>query len=181
MGAQHGLFLLATLLMDGGTTVGLENPGYVDARNIFASREARLKALAVDHGGLVVGRRLHGCDYLYVTPSHQSPTTVTMPLERRLALLEQAAKRNIVIIEDDYEFETNYVNEPCPALKSLDDNSRVIYVGSLSKTLFPGLRLGFMVGPKELIVQARALRRLMVRHAPNNNQRTAALFLSLGQ
>jgi GntR family transcriptional regulator / MocR family aminotransferase len=72
------------------------------------------------------------------------------------------------------------VNEPCPALKSLDETGNVIYVGSLSKSLFPGLRLGFMVGPKPLISEARALRRLMVRHAPNNNQRSAALFLSLG-
>ncbi|HHI81558.1 MAG TPA: PLP-dependent aminotransferase family protein, partial [Rhizobiales bacterium] len=87
---------------------------------------------------------------------------------------------DFVVIEDDYEFETNYVNEPCPALKSLDDAGRVIYVGSFSKTLFPGLRLGFMTGPARLIREARALRRLMVRHAPNNNQRTAALFLSLG-
>ena len=97
-----------------------------------------------------------------------------------MELLKLASQRDMVIIEDDYEFETNYVNEPCPALKSLDDEGRVIYVGSLSKTLFPGLRLGFMVGPKTLIAEARALRRLMVRHAPNNNQRTAALFLSLG-
>jgi GntR family transcriptional regulator/MocR family aminotransferase len=103
-----------------------------------------------------------------------------MPLQRRLDLLKLAAARDIVIIEDDYEFETNYVNEPCPALKSLDDHGRVIYVGSLSKTLFPGLRLGFLVGPRQLVAEARALRRLMVRHAPNNNQRTAALFLSLG-
>ena len=97
-----------------------------------------------------------------------------------MALLKLAAARDFIIIEDDYEFETNYVNEPCPALKSLDEKGHVIYVGSLSKSLFPGLRLGFMVGPKKLIAEARALRRLMVRHAPNNNQRTAALFLSLG-
>jgi GntR family transcriptional regulator/MocR family aminotransferase len=103
-----------------------------------------------------------------------------MPLARRLDLLKLASQHNFVVVEDDYEFETNYVNEPCPALKSLDDEGRVIYVGSLSKTLFPGLRLGFLVGPKAFVEEARALRRLMVRHAPNNNQRTAALFLSLG-
>ena len=103
-----------------------------------------------------------------------------MPLERRMELLKLASRHEFIIIEDDYEFETNYVNEPCPALKSLDDCGRVAYVGSLSKTLFPGLRLGFLVASKTLIAEARALRRLMVRHAPNNNQRTAALFLSLG-
>ncbi len=119
-------------------------------------------------------------DVVFVTPSHQFPTTVTMPLERRMELLKLASERDFIIIEDDYEFETNYVNEPCPALKSLDDEGRVIYVGSLSKTFFPGLRLGFLVGPEKLVEEARALRRLMVRHAPNNNQRTAALFLSLG-
>jgi GntR family transcriptional regulator/MocR family aminotransferase len=124
--------------------------------------------------------RLAQAQIAFVTPSHQFPTTVTMPLERRGELLKLASARDILIIEDDYEFETNYVNEPCPALKSLDDEGRVVYVGSLSKTLFPGLRLGFMVGPAKLIAEARALRRLMVRHAPNNNQRTAALFLSLG-
>ena len=119
-------------------------------------------------------------------PVRTAPPTVagiamaTMPLERRMELLRLASSRDFLVIEDDYEFETNYVNEPCPALKSLDDEGRVIYVGSLSKTLFPGLRLGFLVGPKALVAEARALRRLMVRHAPNNNQRTAALFLSLG-
>jgi GntR family transcriptional regulator/MocR family aminotransferase len=134
----------------------------------------------VDEKGLVPSSALDDADIIFTTPSHQFPTTVTMPLERRMALLKKASEKNFIIIEDDYEFETNYVNEPCPALKSLDDDGRVIYIGSLSKTLFPGLRLGFMVAPKALIAEARALRRLMVRHPPNNNQRTAALFLSLG-
>ncbi len=180
LGAQHGLYLLAALLMDGGTRVGVENPGYVDARNIFRLADAKLKPLAVDSGGLVVDERLAGCDYVYVTPSHQSPTTVTMPLERRLALLRKAAECRFVIIEDDYEAETNYLAEPTTALKALDDGDRVIYVGSFSKALAPGLRLGYMVGPPELIREARLLRRLMLRHAPANNQRTVALFLAGG-
>jgi GntR family transcriptional regulator/MocR family aminotransferase len=103
-----------------------------------------------------------------------------MPQRRRDALLKAAARHDLVVIEDDYEFETNYVSDPFPALKSRDRDGRVVYVGSLSKTLFPGLRMGYLVGPKALIREARALRRLMVRHAPNNNQRTVALFLALG-
>jgi len=180
LGAQNALYLLASLLVDARTKVALEEPGFPDMRNIFRLRTEHVGLAPLDGGGLVLSEALFDREVVFVTPSHQFPTTVTMPLERRLDLLKLAAERNFIIIEDDYEFETNYVNEPCPALKSLDDEERVIYVGSLSKTLFPGLRLGFMVGPKELIAEARALRRLMVRHAPNNNQRTAALFLSLG-
>jgi GntR family transcriptional regulator / MocR family aminotransferase len=180
MGAQNALFILTSLLCDESTRVAMEEPGYPDMRNIFKLATDQVKLVAVDEKGLVPGPALNNTDIVFTTPSHQFPTTVTMPLERRMALLKKASEENFIIIEDDYEFETNYVNEPCPALKSLDDEGRVIYIGSLSKTLFPGLRLGFMVAPKALIAEARALRRLMVRHPPNNNQRTAALFLSLG-
>jgi len=134
----------------------------------------------VDEHGLVVDQRLAMCDYLYVTPSHQAPTTVTLPMERRQRLLDMSARDDFLIIEDDYESESNYESAPIPALKSLDRNGRVIYVGSLSKTLAPGFRLGYLVGSPELIREARALRRLMVRHPPANNQRTIALFLALG-
>jgi GntR family transcriptional regulator/MocR family aminotransferase len=103
-----------------------------------------------------------------------------MPLERRHELLSRSVDSDFVIIEDDYESEFSYVGQPTPALKSLDHSDRVIYIGSLSKTLAPGLRLGYMVGPKELISEARALRRLMLRHPPANNERAVALFLSLG-
>ncbi len=180
LGAQNALYLLSSLLIDEKTRVAMEEPGYPDMRNIFRLRTPHVALVPVDEHGLMLNEDLNQSDVIFVTPSHQFPTTATMTLERRMALLKRASERNFLVIEDDYEFETNYVNEPCPALKSLDDDGRVIYVGSLSKTLFPGLRLGFLVGPKELVEEARALRRLMVRHAPNNNQRTAALFLSLG-
>lgn len=180
LGAQNALYLLASLLVEPGLPVAMEEPGFPDMRNIFKLHGAEVALVPVDEHGMALTPELAKARLAFVTPSHQFPTTVTMPLERRLALLELAAARDMILIEDDYEFETNYVNEPCPALKSLDGDGRVVYVGSLSKTLFPGLRLGFMVGPKPLIEEARALRRLMVRHAPNNNQRTAALFLALG-
>jgi GntR family transcriptional regulator/MocR family aminotransferase len=180
LGAQNALYLLTALLVSPKTRVGMEEPGYPDIRNIFSLSTSEVALLPVDGKGLVPNDAFNACDIVFTTPSHQFPTTVTMPLERRLELLKRAARHDVLIIEDDYEFETNYVNEPCPALKSLDDEGRVVYVGSLSKTLFPGLRLGFLVAPANVVAQARALRRLMVRHAPNNNQRTAALFLSLG-
>ena len=180
LGAQNALYLLTMLLVDKSTRVAMENPGYQDVRNAFELHAGQVLPIPVDEQGMTLSPALDNADIVFTTPSHQYPTTVTMPLERRMALLRKAREKDFLIIEDDYEFETNYVNEPCPALKSLDDDGRVIYVGSLSKTLFPGLRLGFMVGPKNLIAEARALRRLMVRHPPNNNQRAAALFLSLG-
>ena len=180
MGAQQALYILADLLLEKGSRAGVENPGYPDARNIFALKSPEVVPLEVDEHGVVPGKKLNSCEFIYVTPSHQSPTTVTMPLARREQLLKQAAKHDFLIVEDDYESEINFVGAPTPALKSLDGNERVIYVGSLSKTLAPGLRLGYMVAPRALIEEARALRRLMVRHPPANNQRIVALFLSMG-
>ena len=180
MGAQQALYILADLLIGRGTRVGMENPGYPDARNIFELKSPQMVPLAVDDQGVEISSQLDQCEFVYVTPSHQSPTTVTMPLERREQLLRHAESKDFLVIEDDYESEINFVGDPTPALKSLDASERVIYVGSLSKTLAPGLRLGYMVAPRPLIDEARALRRLMVRHPPANNQRIVALFLSMG-
>lgn len=180
LGAQHALYMISSLLAKPQTKVVLEEPGFPDARNIFSLHTRNIALQQVDGQGVVPDTIPDDAEMVFVTPSHQAPTTVTMPLARRLELMEQARKKDFIVIEDDHEFETNYVNEPCPSLKSLDDDGHVIYVGSLSKSVFHGLRLGFLVAPKPFIDQARALRRLMVRHPPNNNQRTAALFLSLG-
>ena len=180
VGAQHALFLLATLLVDTSTTVGIEDPGYPDARNIFASRTARVVPLPVDEEGLVLSPGLDACEYLYLTPSHQCPTNVTLPFARRVALLDWAQRQDKVLIEDDYEIELGFEGRVQPALKSLDRSGRVIYVSSLSKTLAPGIRLGYIVASRELVRELRALRRLMLRHPAANNERSVALFLAMG-
>lgn len=180
VGAQQALYMLARLLLDKESTIGLETPGYVDIRNITKLNPSIIKPIPVDEDGMLVGDHLKGCDLVYTTPSHQCPTTVTMPIERRYQLLEQADKDDFIIIEDDYESETNFESNPIPALKSLDNNNRVLYIGSLSKTLAPGLRVGYLVGPAELIKEVRALRRLIVRHPAANNQRSIALFIERG-
>ena len=180
LGAQNALYLIASLLTGPGSTVGLEDPGYPDARGIFSLIGASMRAVPVDDGGLAIGEALADCDCVFTTPSHQSPTTVTMPLERRRALLEAAQRDGFLIIEDDYEAETNFVSHPTTALKSIDRDGRVIYVGSFSKSLAPGLRIGFLVAPEPLIREARQLRRFMLRQPPTNNQRTVALFIAGG-
>lgn len=180
LGSQNALYLLATLLMNRGVKVALENPGFRDALNIFDLQGARLHLQEVDEQGMVLDERLHDCDYLYVTPGHQVPTGITMSAARRSELMRQIGQHDQVVIEDDYDAELNLDNHPLPALKASDSNGRVIYLSSLSKAFSPGLRIGYMVADAELIDELRALRRLMYRHPPLNNQRMLAEFLAQG-
>ena len=180
LGAQNALFFIATLLMGAGTKVVMEEPGYPDARNIIAGRTEHMRLAKVDGAGLDPDGIEAGCDYVFTTPSHHCPTTVSMPLDRRRALLDRAVEDDFVLIEDDYDSQLVSDAEPLPALKGLDDAGRVIYVGSLSRALAPGLRLGYIVADPAVLDELRGLRRMMLRHPPGNNQRAAALFLSLG-
>ena len=180
VGTQQALYLVTELLVDSKVPVAVEEPGYPGMRRLLAQRGAPIVYQAVDEEGLVVDDALDDCQLIYVTPSHQTPTAVTMSMARRKALLAKASRTDALLIEDDFEFESNYLHSPHPALRSMDEDDRVIYMSCLSKVLSPGLRLGFMVAAPEVIAEARKLRRLMVRHPPLNNQRTAAFFLSLG-
>jgi GntR family transcriptional regulator / MocR family aminotransferase len=179
LGAQHAYYLLAETLFGTHTRVGLEEPGHPHARNSFAMRDPLITCVDVDEEGVRVDA-LPPLDYLFVTPSHQSPTTATLSLARRQRLLQLAIADDVVIIEDDYEAENLYAGEPMPALKSLDRSGRVIYVGSVSKSLSPALRLGYIVAPRDLISELRLIRHTMVRHPSAFLQHAYALFLSLG-
>jgi GntR family transcriptional regulator/MocR family aminotransferase len=179
VGAQHAYYLLADALFDASQRLGLEEPGHPHARNSFGMRSPQVVELAVDREGLLVAA-LPALDYVFVTPSHQSPTTATLSMERRQHLLRSAELNDFVIIEDDYEAENLYEGAPMPALKSLDKSGRVIYVGSVSKSLSPALRLGYIVAPRALISELRAIRHAMVRHPSAFLQHAYALFLSLG-
>ena len=180
-GAQNALWLIARLLADRGVAVGIEEPGYPDLREALLRMGVAVRTLPVDEGGLVPDEaRMGGLGAVFVTPSHHAPTNATMPLERRRALLDAASRLGFVIVEDDYDFELGFLRKPEPALKSLDAEGRVAYVGSFAKSLFPGLRLGYLVAPERVVVAARGLRTLMLRHPPGLGQRTAAYFLALG-
>ena len=179
LGAQHALYMLATLLMGKGSKLAMEDPGYPDARSIFRLAGAEIHPMPVDQSGIVTSAIPTDSDFVFVTPSHHCPTMVPLSAERRQDLLARAQQFNQIIIEDGYD--SQLIDEaPQQALKSLDRSGRVVYVGSMSKTLAPGLRLGYIVASADLITELRALRRFMLRHPPANNQRAVALFLSLG-
>ena len=180
VGAQNALWLTIQLLARNGLHAVCENPGYPDIAAALRWNGARATPIDVDQSGLPVDNIPTDTDVVFVTPSHHAPTAVTMPIGRRARLLSAANEQDFVIVEDDYEFEMSFLTPPSPALKSLDRAGRVIYIGSFSKALFPGLRLGYLVGPKPFIREARQLRSLMLRHPPGHQQRTVAYFLALG-
>jgi GntR family transcriptional regulator/MocR family aminotransferase len=180
VGTQNSLYLISQMLADSTSTCAVEEPGNYEVRNLFQMRGADVTTQPVDGGGLVVDERLCDANVVYVTPSHQIPTAVAMPLERRQQLIEAASENDFLIVEDDYECETNYMDHPLPALRSMDADGRVIYVAGLSKALGPAVQLGFIVANPDFIRRARQMRRKILNHPPLNNQRTIAYFLSLG-
>ena len=180
MGSQQAAWLALNLFLDRRSRVALEEPGYADLVDIARHLGAAVQGQAVDGDGMVIDEGLDGADVIVVTPSHQYPTGVTLSMERRRALLQRAASQDAVVIEDDFECETNYFDPALPAMRAMAGGERVIYLASLSAVLGPAARLGFMVADAKIIAEARRLRRFSVKHPPLTNQRNAAYFLSQG-
>ncbi len=180
LGAQNALWMVAQVLLGPGRRAVVESPGYPALRSILAQTGAQVTAVPVDAQGLPPEAVTAGAEVVFTTASHQCPTGVTMPLARREALLARAAAQDFVVVEDDYEFELSFARAVQPSLKSLDREGRVIHVGSFSKSLFPGLRLGYLVAPAGFVAEARSLRAALLRHPPGHGQRTAAWFITLG-
>ncbi len=180
LGAQNALFILGTIFSRSGKPVALEDPGFFGARNAFRLSGNELIGVPIDGEGLIPSAIPIGCQMVFATPSHQFPTMVTMSQSRRQELIDTAIKKDFLIIEDDYEAEMNYIAKSSPSLRSMDNTGRVIYVGSLSKTVSPGIRLGFIVAHRDIIREARVARGVMMRHPPTIVQEIVALFFRLG-
>jgi GntR family transcriptional regulator / MocR family aminotransferase len=158
----------------------MEDPGYLKARSAFLGSGAKIIPVPVDQEGLVVEAgiaRAPGARLVYLTPSHQFPLGVTLSLTRRIALLDWAKRADAYILEDDYDSEFHYTRRPLPALQGLDNDGRVIYIGTFSKVLFPALRLGYLILPPPLVEAFRTVRNLIDTHPPMLEQAVLADFI----
>jgi GntR family transcriptional regulator/MocR family aminotransferase len=181
-GSQQAISLCAQLLVTPGARVALENPGYRAAGHALAIAGAQLCGVAVDDQGLDTAalERIEDCRLVYLTPSHQYPTGVTLSLERRLQLLEWAQRNDGLIIEDDYDGEYRYSGTPLAPLAALDRQGRVLYVGTFCKIAFPALRLGYLLLPPALAEAFARRRALDMRHSEIGTQAVMAEFIAAG-
>jgi GntR family transcriptional regulator/MocR family aminotransferase len=181
-GSQQALGIAASLLLEPGERLGMEEPHYSGARQAFEAARATLVPLRVDTQGLDIARlaATRRVRMVYVTPAHQFPTGAVMPLTRRLALLAWARAANAHVVEDDYDSEYRYAGSPIESLHGLDQAGRVLYVGSFSKILSPALRLGYLVVPPALVRGFTLAKMAADLGTPSFGQRVLADFITEG-
>ncbi|MEZ5533778.1 MAG: PLP-dependent aminotransferase family protein [Steroidobacteraceae bacterium] len=179
-GIQEALNVLARLFIGHGTEVAVEYPCYSGAANVFTSYGARLATVNVDREGVDTSRLPADIAFIYVTPSHQFPTGATLPVERRAQLVDWAERAGAYVLEDDYDSDFYYDSAPLPALKSMDETGRVVYLGTFSKSLGAGLRIGYMVLPDCLVEAATVVKALLDNCSPWLPQKLLAEFVTSG-
>ena len=182
-GVQQAIDLVVKVLVEPGDAVWIEDPTYPALHAALRAAQARVVPVRVDDHGLVVAEGVAACPVaraVYVTPSHQSPSGVVLSMARRLELLAWARDARSWVIEDDYDSEFRYAGRPLASLQGLDRGERVIYLGTFSKVLFPGLRLGYAVIPHELLDAMTAARFLTDRHAPGLTESVVTDFIEQG-
>jgi GntR family transcriptional regulator/MocR family aminotransferase len=179
-GSQQALDLIARVLIERGDRVAIEDPSYQGTREILRTAGARLLAVPVDHDGLNPAKLPGAARIAFVTPSHQFPSGAILPLARRLELLEWARRNAAVVVEDDYDGEFRYGEQPLESLQGLDAEGRVLYVGTFSRTVFSALRIGYLIVPKSLVAAFTSAKWLCDRHTATLEQETLAEFITAG-
>jgi GntR family transcriptional regulator / MocR family aminotransferase len=182
-GYRHSIELIAHALLKAGDRVWLENPGYPPTRELLRNMQIAAVPVPVDRDGIVVsdGMRLAPrARAAVVTPAHQSPLCVSLSLPRRLALLDWATRNSAWIIEDDYDGEYRYVSRPLPALKSLDRDGRVLYLGTFSKVILPSIRLAYFVIPEDQVERFEQISQLFSEGSPELPQTIVTAFITEG-
>lgn len=179
-GSQQALDLIARVLVERGDRVAMENPCYQGAREVLRNIGARLLPVPVDADGLNPASLPERARLAFVTPSHQFPTGAILPLARRLALLDWARRADALVVEDDYDGEFRYEEQPLQSLQGLDTDGRVIYIGTFSRTIFPALRIGYLIVPKSLTAVFTSAKWLCDRHTATLEQETLAEFIASG-
>ncbi len=179
-GSQQALDLVARVLLERGDRVAIEDPQYNGTREVLRGAGARLQPVPVDRDGLNPAKLPEQASLVFVTPSHQFPTGAILPLGRRLALLEWARRKNSVIVEDDYDGEFHYEGRALESLQGLDTEGRIVYIGTFSRTIFPALRIGYLIVPKSLTAAFTAAKWLNDLHSATVEQQTLAEFIASG-
>lgn len=181
-GMQQAMLISAMALLDPGEPVWIEDPGFHQARRVFILAGAKVVPKPLDHEGIVIARlpKESQPKIIHVTPSHQYPLGMTMSFKRRSALLDFARAHNAFIFEDDFYAEFRFTGPPLPCLQGIDNFSRVIYAGTMSKILYPSLRLGYVVAPEQLIDPLVKIRSTIDQHSSAIDQATLARFITEG-
>jgi GntR family transcriptional regulator/MocR family aminotransferase len=179
---QQAMLISAVAVLNRGDAAWLEDPGFHQARRVFSFSGAQVVPKPLDHQEIVIARSPKEPlpRIIYITPSHQFPLGMTMSFERRTALLDFARAHDAFVFEDDYDAEFRFTGPPLPSLQGLDNAGHVIYAGTMSKILYPSLRLGYVVAPEQLVDSLAKTRSTMDQHSSAIDQATLARFITEG-